>query len=180
MLHDIFQQLQSEYVVLHPVCFFSVAIQGEPKQDDIIYAKPKQLSAVDRDADEAYYLLSNIYSYIRQLECDVEIACNEQIVHSVMENIAWIELYMKLAKQSYEKTKQNQHLWQFYKENVEHLLSQQKNLGKVAVELSEKLCEKNNCAGSGNLWPAYKASQKAVQEAYKSLLEEREKGKRKG
>lgn len=179
MLPDIFQRLQSEHITLHPVCFFSVAIQGEPKQDDIAYVKPKQLSAVDGDADEAYYLLSNIYSYIRQLECDVEIACNEQIVYSVMENIAWIELYMKLAKQSYEKTKQNQYLWQFYKENVEQVLSQQKNLGKVAVELSERFCEKNNCTGSMNLWSTYKASQKAVQKAYKALLEECEKEKKK-
>lgn len=176
-LQTLLYSLSSEHITLHPVCWFDVAVQGEPKKPNMTYVKAKQLNSVDREGDAQYYLLSNLYSYIRQLECDVQIACNENIVQSVMENIAYIELYMKLAKTAYERTKQNQHLWKFYKDNIEKVLSQHKDLGNIAVELSEQLLEKNSVQTYTELWPMYKAAQKAVKEAYEDLLKEQEKNR---
>lgn len=168
-VNNVFISLREDFIVLHPSCFFSVAVQGEPKQEGITYVKPKQLAAIDRDADKPYYLLCKIESYLRQLDTDLKIACNENIIPSIMENIAWIELYMKLAKQAYEKTKNNQFLWKFYKDNVEEVLSEHKKLSGAAVKLSENVLERFSVHNGVNLWGQWKAAQNVVQKKYKRI-----------
>ena len=172
-LQSIFSQIRSSICTLHPSCFFDVAVQGENKVDFVTYVKSKQLNQLSKAADRPYSFYSPVESCLRNIETDLAIGCNDNIIPSLMEEFAWLELHMSLIAEAYADSKNNQLLWKFYTDNLSTTFKSRKQLSRVAVMLSESFCEKSCEDSSTFLWSQWKTSQVAVHESYEALCKER-------
>lgn len=176
---DLFSSLRSPACSLHPSCFFDVAVAGEvvsgEYKSQVVYVKTKQLNALTKAADTPYSFYSPLEGLMRDIETSLHLGCNENIIQSLLADFASLELHMSLMDKAYQSAKQNQLLWKFYTDNVAPVFKLRKELGKMAVALSETFIEEGSELTNTIVWGMWKTSQRASQEAYKALEKERNK-----
>lgn len=175
----LFRALRSPVCSLHPSCFFDVAVAGEVVSEEyksqVVYVKTKQLNALTKAADTPYSFYSPLEGLMRNIETSLYLGCNENIIPSLLADFASLELHMSLVDKAYQSVKQNQLLRKFYTDNIAPVFKLRKELGKMAIGLSETFIEEDSELTNTIVWGMWKTSQRASQEAYKALEKERNK-----